>query len=101
MARRGLSLIGGVLMMTMTGGAAPGAESSTTVTVCHAGSVSAAFARINAAFSAQHADVTVKDVAGGSVSLARQLATGDLPCDLYASADYLNVDVLLKPAHLA
>ncbi len=32
------------------------------------------------------------DVSGGSVALARRLATGVPACDVYASADYLNID---------
>src|SRR4029077_2185423 len=49
----------------------------------------------------QHPEVVIKDVSGGSVALARQLATGSQPCDVYASADYLNIDLLFKPAKLA
>ena len=71
------------------------------LTVCHAGSLLTAFVQVEKAFTAQHPDVAVNDVSGGSVSLARQLATGSQPCDVYASADYLNVDLLLKPAKLA
>jgi len=71
------------------------------LTVCHAGSLLTAFIQVEKAFTAQHPDVAVNDVSGGSVSLARRLATGSQPCDVYASADYLNVDLLLKPAKLA
>jgi len=71
------------------------------LTVCHAGSLLTAFVQVEKTFTAQHPDVAVNDVSGGSVSLARRLATGSQPCDVYASADYLNVDLLLKPAKLA
>ena len=69
--------------------------------VCHAGSLSAALADVEKAFAAAHPDVRVSDVSGGSVALARKLATGDQACDVYASADYLVIDRMLKPAGLA
>jgi molybdate/tungstate transport system substrate-binding protein len=69
--------------------------------VCHAGSLSAAFADIEEAFKAQHPEVSVVDVSGGSVTLARRLASGDLKCDVFAPADYLDIDRMLKPARLA
>ena len=71
------------------------------LTVCHAGSLLTAFVQVEKAFTAQHPDVAVNDVSGGSVSLARRLAAGSQPCDVYASADYLSVNLLLKPAKLA
>jgi ABC-type molybdate transport system substrate-binding protein len=74
---------------------------SASLTVCHAGSLLAAFVQVEKAFTAQHPDIVVKDVSGGSVSLVRRLATGSEPCDVYASADYLDIDQLLKPAKLA
>lgn len=48
-----------------------------------------------------HPDVVVSDVSGGSVALARRLASGAQACDVYASADYLDIDRMLKPARLA
>ena len=69
--------------------------------VCHAGSLQAAFAEVGKAFMAQHAGVTIDDVSGGSVTLARRLATGALACDVYASADYMDIDLMLKPAGIA
>ena len=69
--------------------------------VCHAGSLQAAFAQVEKTFTAQHPDVTIDDVSGGSVTLARRLATGAQACDIYASADYKVIDVMLKPAGLA
>ena len=69
--------------------------------VCHAGSLQAAFAEVEKAFTAQHPDVKIDDVSGGSVTLARRLATGAQACDVYASADYADIDLMLKPARLA
>jgi len=69
--------------------------------VCHAGSVGAAFAEIEESFKAQHPGVSVSDVSGGSVTLARRVASGDLACDVYASADYIDIDRMLKPAGIA
>lgn len=69
--------------------------------VCHAGSLSAALADVQKAFAAAHPDVTIAAVSGGSVALARKLATGLQACDVYASADYLVIDRMLKPAALA
>ncbi len=69
--------------------------------VCHAGSVQAAFSEVERAFAKTHPAVDVKDVSGGSVALAARLATGLQPCDVYAGADYLDIDLLLKPAGLA
>jgi len=69
--------------------------------VCHAGSVSAAFAQVEQQFTAQHGDVAMKDVSGGSVALAARLASGVQPCDIYAAADYQDIDLLLEPAGVA
>ena len=69
--------------------------------ICHAGSVGAALAEVEKAFKAAHSDVVISDISGGSVALARRLATGVQACDVYASADYLSIDRMLKPAGLA
>ncbi len=69
--------------------------------VCHAGSVGAALAEVEKSFKATHPDVAVSDVSGGSVALARRLASGAQSCDVYASADYLDIDRMLKPSGLA
>jgi molybdate/tungstate transport system substrate-binding protein len=65
--------------------------------IYHAGSLSAAFKKLEAAFMAEHPDVAIVDKFGGSVNLARQVTVGGEPADLYASADYEDIDVLLKP----
>ena len=69
--------------------------------VCHAGSLQSAFTAVENAFKSQHPGVVVTDVSGGSVALAGRLAAGLQPCDVYAAADYLDVDRLLKPLGLA
>ena len=65
--------------------------------IYHAGSLTAAFKKIEAAFMAEHPGVAIVDKFGGSVNLARQVTVGGEPADLYASADYEVIDVLLKP----
>jgi len=74
---------------------------SLSLNVCHAGSLQAAFTDLEKAFTKQHPDVTVTDVSGGSVTLARRLASGVQACDVYASADYLNIERMLEPAGMA
>jgi len=101
-ATRSRSLIRAALIAIVIGSIATAdAQPASQLTVCHAGSLTAAFLQVENAYAAQHPDVALKDVAGGSVALARRLATGSQPCDVYASADYVNIDVFLKPAALA
>jgi len=69
--------------------------------VCHAGSLTAAFTAIEEAFSKQYPGVALTDTAGGSVDLARRFAAGTLACDVFAPADHLLIDRLLRPAKLA
>jgi ABC-type molybdate transport system substrate-binding protein len=68
--------------------------------IVHAGSVSAAFAAVEARYT-QQTGVCVVDIAGGSVSAARKIASGRQPCDIFASADDAVIDRMLKPAGLA
>jgi len=76
-------------------------ESTGRLNVCHAGSVGAALAEVEQSFKAQHPDVVIADVSGGSVALARKLAAGLQACDVYAAADYLDIDRMLKPGGIA
>jgi ABC-type molybdate transport system substrate-binding protein len=69
--------------------------------VCHAGSLTAAFAAMETDFKAAHPSVAITDVAGGSVDLARRLAAGEVECDVYAPADHVLIDMLLEPSRLA
>jgi molybdate/tungstate transport system substrate-binding protein len=45
--------------------------------------------------------IQVKDVAMGSVDAGRQITAGGQASDLYAPADYLDIDLLMKPAGYA
>ncbi len=83
------------------GGAIVSPQTGSQLTVCHAGSLQAAFSALEKEFTKQHPEVAVKDVSGGSVALAGRMAAGLQPCDVYAAADYLDIDLLLKPAALA
>jgi molybdate/tungstate transport system substrate-binding protein len=74
---------------------------SPSLNVCHAGSLQAALTDVETAFTKQHPDVILTDISGGSVALARRLAAGAQACDVYASADYVNIERLLEPAGLA
>ena len=68
--------------------------------VYHAGSLSAAFNEIEDLYTRQ-SGVSVTDVAGGSVSLARQITAGKQAADLYAGADFEVIDQMLMPAGFA
>src|SRR5580693_2642967 len=65
--------------------------------VYRAGSLTRAFTPLEAAFTCQ-TGVQVKDVAMGSVDAGRQITAGGQACDLYAPADYLDIDLFMKPA---
>jgi molybdate/tungstate transport system substrate-binding protein len=70
------------------------------LTVYHAGSLSAAFKPLFAAFTCR-TGIHITDVFGPSVGLARQCVATAKPCDLYASADYTDIDLFLKPKGFA
>jgi molybdate/tungstate transport system substrate-binding protein len=70
------------------------------VIVYHAGSLTAAFAKVEALFT-QQTGICVVDASAGSVDAARRVTAGQEPCDIYASADDKDIDVLLKPAGYA
>jgi ABC-type molybdate transport system substrate-binding protein len=88
-------------MIMTSRGVAVSSQSAGQLNVCHAGSLQAAFTEVEKAFTAQHPGVVLKDISGGSVALAGRLAAGLQPCDVYATADYQNIDLLLKPLGLA
>ena len=90
-------------LVTVWAGAAHSAQAQQTgkLNVCHAGSVSGAFAQVENEFKLQNPNVTVQDFSGGSLDLARQMANGFRECDIFASADYTNIALLLRPAGLA
>jgi molybdate/tungstate transport system substrate-binding protein len=68
--------------------------------IYRAGSLTRAFKPLEAAFSCQ-TGIQVKDEAMGSVDAGRQITAGGQACDLYAPADYLDIDLFMKPAGYA
>jgi molybdate/tungstate transport system substrate-binding protein len=68
--------------------------------IYRAGSLSRAFNPLEAAFTCQ-TGIQIKLVAMGSLDAGRQITAGGHPCDLYAPADYLDIDLFLKPAGFA
>jgi molybdate/tungstate transport system substrate-binding protein len=77
------------------------AQQTSQLNICHAGSVSGAFTEVENQFKLQNPGIAVQDYSGGSLDIVRQWANGLQECDVYASADYTNIDLLLKPAGLA
>src|ERR1700690_3503534 len=65
--------------------------------IYRAGSLTRAFKPLESAFTCQ-TGIQVKDVAMGSVDAGRQITAGGQACDLYAPADYLDIDLFMKPA---
>jgi molybdate/tungstate transport system substrate-binding protein len=68
--------------------------------IYHAGSISTALKAVEELYT-QQTGIKVQDVAGGSVSLARQVTGGRRSCDLYAGADYQVIDQMMKPSGFA
>ncbi len=68
--------------------------------IYRAGSLTRAFGPLVKTFTCQ-TGIQVKDVAMGSVDAGRQITAGGQACDLYAPADYLDIDLLMKPAGYA
>src|SRR5215467_10822251 len=64
--------------------------------IYRAGSLTRAFQELEKAFTCQ-TGIQVKDYPMGSVDAGRQITAGGLPCDLYAPADYLDIDLFMKP----
>ena len=68
--------------------------------IYRAGSLTRAFTPLVKAFTCQ-TGIQVKDVAMGSVDAGRQITAGGQASDLYAPADYLDIDLFMKPAGYA
>jgi molybdate/tungstate transport system substrate-binding protein len=68
--------------------------------IYRAGSLTRAFKPLETAFTCQ-TGIQVKDQAMGSVDAGRQITAGGQACDLYAPADYLDIDLFIKPAGYA
>ena len=95
------------LLLTVFVTAAAGAQttncappSSQQLIIYRAGSLTRAFAPIEKAFTCE-TGIQVKDNAMGSVDAGRQITAGGQACDLYAPADYLDIDLFMKPAGYA
>lgn len=71
------------------------------LTVYHAGSLTAAFQSVEAAFIREYPGVQVADKAFGSVDMARRVTSGGESADVFATADYANIDSMLKPRYAA
>jgi len=70
------------------------------LTIYRAGSLTAAFKPLVEAFTCQ-TGIQVEEKTGSSVGMARQCVNASPTCDLYASADYRDIDLFLKPAGYA
>src|ERR1700753_4046399 len=68
--------------------------------IYRAGSLTRSFKPLEEAFTCQ-TGIQVKDMAMGSVDAGRQITAGGQACDLYAPADYLDIDLFMKPAGYA
>ncbi len=68
--------------------------------VYRAGSLTRAFKPLEDAFTCQ-TGIQVKDFAMGSVDAGRQITAEAQACDLYAPADFLDIDLFMKPAGYA
>lgn len=68
--------------------------------IYRAGSLTRAFKPVIDAFTCQ-TGIQVKDNPMGSVDAGRQITAGGKACDLYAPADYLDIDLFMKPAGYA
>src|ERR1041385_592368 len=75
-------------------------QSSGQLIIYRAGSLTRAFKPLIKTFTCQ-TGIQVKDVAMGSLDAGRQITAGGQACDLYAPADYLDIDLFMKPAGYA
>jgi len=76
------------------------APSNQQLIIYRAGSLTRAFKPLIDTFTCQ-TGIQVKDVAMGSVDAGRQITAGGQASDLYAPADYLDIDRFMKPAGYA
>src|SRR5437763_923229 len=68
--------------------------------IYRAGSLTRAFKPLIDRFTCR-TGIQVRDHAMGSVDAGRQITAGGHACDLYAPADYLDIDLFMKPAGYA
>ena len=76
------------------------APSSQQLIIYRAGSLTRAFTPLVESFTCQ-TGIQVKDFPMGSVDAGRQITAGGQACDLYAPADFLDIDLFMKPAGYA
>jgi ABC-type molybdate transport system substrate-binding protein len=76
------------------------APSGQQLIIYRAGSLTRAFQPLEKTFTCQ-TGIQVRDQAMGSVDAGRQITAGGQACDLYAPADYLDIDLFMKPAGYA
>jgi molybdate/tungstate transport system substrate-binding protein len=100
-------LIMRVLLLTLFVASAAAAQTANCVPptnqqliIFRAGSLTRAFTPLEQIFACQ-TGIQVKDTAMGSVDAGRQITAGGQACDLYAPADYLDIDLFMKPASYA
>jgi molybdate/tungstate transport system substrate-binding protein len=74
--------------------------SSQQLIIYRSGSLSTTFKPLIEAFTCQ-TGIQVKDVSGGGVDVGRRITAGGQACDLYAPADYEDIDAFMKPAGYA
>jgi molybdate/tungstate transport system substrate-binding protein len=86
-------LAGGVMAQSQT----CVAPSSEKVVIYRAGSLTRAFRPMEKVFTCQ-TGIQVTDQAMGSIDAGRQITAGGHAADLYAPADYLDIDLLMKTA---
>lgn len=96
-----------LILLTLSLASSPAAQTSNCVLssgqeliIYRAGSLTRAFQQLEKVFTCQ-TGIQVKDSPMGSVDAGRQITAGGHPCDLYAPADYLDIDLFMKPAGYA
>ncbi len=94
-----------VLTLSLTSSALPqgttcAPSSNQQLIIYRAGSLTRAFQPLEKTFTCQ-TGVRVKDMPMGSVDAGRQITAGGQACDLYAPADYLDIDLFMNPAGYA
>ena len=92
-----------LMALTAGGGADASSEPSAQgaaqqVIIYHAGSVSAIFNNMTGPYR-RATGIRVIHKASGSLDAARLVTVGKEPADIYASADYTNIDDFLKPVY--
>jgi len=103
--RRKSFAIGAVLFSMLTASASAQMkdcvpQTSQQLIIYRAGSLTRAFEPLKQTFTCQ-TGIQVTDAAMGSVDAARQITAGGQKADIYAPADYLDIDLMMKPAGYA